>query len=188
MIKQKLTHIFAATLAVMTFTLLGNAQEHPSTVPAKEMKKLESLAGNWTIQSRYTPDEGKTWQSVPPSAVKLGFRQKNLMLAETPLETEKPGFHMENFITYDQYRKLYRMAAIDDMWGLMDVYEGTIDGDNLVLTNLKSGTFFPNESSGWRAFRITFELKSGERLMIVEKSDDGGKNWHPNFEITYTPA
>ena len=77
-------------------------------------------------------------------------------------------------------------AAIDDHWGLMDVYEGQIEGDALVLTNLKAGTFFPIGPDAWRAFRITLELKPEERLMIVDKSDDGEKNWQPNFEISYT--
>lgn len=179
------TFIVAYGLAVPAYNI-ASAQENASAAPLAAMEALAAMQGDWMIQSRFTQDDGKTWQSSGPNRVSITSRQKGLMISERPLETEKPGFHMENYITYDQYRKVYRMAAIDDYWGLMDVYEGKITDDRLVLTNLKSGTFFPVSAENWRAFRITLELNAGKRLMTVEKSDDGGKNWQPNFEVTYT--
>lgn len=186
MIRKLFTALFVSFgLTAVTFQV-SHAQGNASELPKAAMDVLANMKGEWSIQARFSPDDGKTWQDSEPNRVSVMPRQKGLMISEIPLEPEKPGFHMESHITYDQYRKVYRMAAIDDYWGIMDVYEGNMIDGQLVLTNLKSGTFFPVAAETWRAFRITLELAAGKRMMIVDKSDDGGKSWQPNFEITYT--
>lgn len=185
-----LNRILGTIAALLTVVVVGTefaaAQTDATAAPLAAMQALAVLSGEWVVQSKYSSDDGKTWQESTPNRVSVAMRQKGKILAETPLEPQKRGFHVESLITFDQYRKVYRMAAIDDYWGLMDVYEGNLEGDALVLTNLKAGTFFPIGPDAWRAFRITLELKPEKRMMIVEKSDDGGKSWQPNFEIGYT--
>lgn len=43
--------------------------------------------------------------------------------------------------SYDRYRKVYRVALIDNVIGLTDLYEGKFYGKKLVLSNLKTGTY-----------------------------------------------
>ena len=90
-------------------------------------------------------------------------------------------FIVETFITYDQYRKLYRLAAIDDTFGLMDIYEGDFMNDNtLQVTNLRADTNFPTNDGGEMYFRLTFtELDENTREFLVERSSDNGANWQP---------
>ena len=156
-----------------------------SKAPLAAMKKLQPLAGDWLMTAEYSADNGETWNKGEPEHIVLSLRQKDLMLHEVPQETGKPGFHTEMFIAYDQYRKLYRLIAVDDVWGLPDVYEGNIEDGKLVVNNLKSGTFFPIGENVWRGFRITLSLNADERTMVVDKTDDNGKSWQPNFRITY---
>ena len=177
--------ILIGSLLLLSIPLIAEEQ-NPSKVPHAAMQKLAFMQGDWMSVTEYTADDGKNWQVVAQAPAKVEFRQKELMLAELPVDTSTPGFHMETYITYDQYRKVYRKAAIDDAWGLMDMYEGTWQGDKLILDNLKSGTFFPNGDGTWRAFKLTIEKGEVKRLIHVDKSDDGGKSWQPSFRVTYT--
>ncbi len=168
----------------------SNAQEESapsvSTAPLQAMQRLAMLAGEWDMTVFTTADDGQTWDSNPAQIVVLKFAHKGFMLEEVPTDLDGPGFHMHTTLTYDQYRKVYRKAALDDVWGILDLYEGTLENDRLVLTNLASGTFFPLEDGRWRGFRLTLELKEDRRFMWVDKTDDEGESWQPAFKVEYT--
>lgn len=174
--------------ALFIFTAPLGAQEQPkaSQKPYSMMQKLAPLAGEWSMVNEYSPDGGKTWTKLPVAMVSVDFRLKGLLLAEKPEDLDTPGFKLETDLTYDQYRNVYRKAVIDDTWGIMDVYEGTMEGDKLVMTNLKSGTTFPMGEGVERAFRLTIEIAQPKRLMIIDASDDGGKTWMPAYKLTYS--
>ena len=159
-----------------------------SEPPYAAMQKLAPLAGRWRTVTENTNDGGKTWQASQAAEVIVVIKHKGLLMAEVPISPTASGFNMETYITYDQYRGVYRKAAIDDVWGIMDLYEGVLDGDQLVFTNLKSGTFFPVGEGRWRAFRLTVEIKTPKRQIAIEASDDGGKNWFPAFRVLYERA
>ena len=168
---------------------VSNAQDETvpdvSQVPLQAMQRLAPLAGAWDMTVFTTPDDGTTWNSNPAQVVDLRFAHKGFMLEEIPASLEAPGFHMRTYLAYDQYRNVYRKAALDDVWGILDLYEGTLEDDKLVLTNLASGTFFPLPDGKWRGFRLTLELKEELRWMWVDKTDDEGASWQPAFKVEY---
>ncbi|MBO6503472.1 MAG: DUF1579 family protein [Kordiimonadaceae bacterium] len=176
-------------LLLSPWSVAAHGQENvpgPSKEPLAAMEQLKDMLGTWQMVTDYSPDNGKTWQKSPPARSEFTLRQKGMMLVETPLDTDQPGFHLETIFGYDQYRDVYRLIAIDDYWGIVDLYEGTIEDNKLVVTNLKSGTFFPINETTSRAFQIAIDLTGDTRKMVIHKSDDGGKSWQPNFTITYT--
>lgn len=183
---KKLTFALLALLAAPIITAQQGTRPRASEKPYAMMDKLAVLEGNWTMVTEITEDGGQTWQAMPASTVTLTRRHKGMILAEIPTDITKPGFHMETYIAYDQYRNQYRKAAIDDVWGIMDIYEGKPDGDVIIFNNLKSGTTFPIENGVWRHFRLTMEIKSPRRVLYVEKSDNDGESWEPAFRSTYT--
>ncbi|SDE41994.1 DUF1579 family protein [Kordiimonas lacus] len=176
---------FLAFSGIVTVQADDAARPPVSEKPYGMMQKLALLEGRWTMTTEMTEDNGESWQAFPASEVDLHLRHKGMILAEIPADTASPGFHMETYISFDQYRNVYRKAAIDDVWGIMDMYEGTLEGDAIVFTNLKSGTTFPVGDGIWRNFRLTLELKSPTRMLHIEKSDDGGASWQKAFRITY---
>lgn len=181
------TAIYVLIVFVFFLSFDSQAQgKDPSSEPRENMALLNILQGHWKMQVSITNDAGETWQEMPETEVRIESRQKQLMLSEIPLDTTSAGFHMETHLTYDQYRQQFRKAAIDDVWGVMDIYEGGIEGDNLIMSNLRSKTFFPVGENTWRAFKLVMELKSPTRIMEVLKSDDGGTTWEPAFRVTYT--
>lgn len=176
--------ITALFLCAITFFGYGQTASE-SKVPLDAMEKLAVMHGKWELVVDMSFDNGKTWQSSPPGVVDIQPRHKGLLLAEIPKDLTSPGFHMETYLSFDQYRQVYRKAAIDDVWGVMDMYEGTIVDDALVMTNLKSQTFFPVAENTWRAFRLTMQLTQPTRTMTIEKSDDNGETWQPAFIARY---
>ncbi len=157
----------------------------PSSVPKNMMEKLSMISGQWKARTDFTNDDGKTWQQGGEKLVEFSYKQRGLLLEELPIEIDNKGFHMQTYISYDQYRQVFRKAAIDDVWGIMDLYQGNIIDDQLVLDNLSAGTFFPVQTGVWRGFRLTLELKSDNRWLLVDKTDDKGKTWQPAFRVFY---
>ena len=184
---KKLLVAAAATLMIFS-GVTGASADRPSVSdrPYEMMQAFAPLVGRWSMVTEMTNDGGQTWQKTPPQMVEIAYRHKELMLSEIPASTDGPGFHMESYITYDQYRGTYRKAAVDDVWGIMDIYEGGEHEGNIVFTNMKSGTFFPIAENVWRGFRLTVELKRPVRTMLIEKTDDDGESWQPAFRVTYT--
>lgn len=170
----------------LLFTPLASADDaarHPSDTPRAELAKLAPLLGTWIQTMSSTSDGGETWQTSAPETVSLVMRNKGLLVAETPHDTSGPGFNIETYFTYDQYRQVFRMAAMDDVWGLMDVYEGVMSDDGLTVTNLRSQTGFPTEQ-GLKLFRLQFQMPEGnERWVIIDGTFDGGDSWEPAFKI-----
>ena len=174
---------------LMLLPTLVYAQEaqipQASVVPLEKMAALGVLAGEWTVTVWSTEDGGETWSPTPAQDVDIAYRHKDFMLEEIPQDLDSPGFHMRTILTYDQYRGVYRKAALDDIWGILDLYEGDIEDGWLILDNLASETFFPVGEDTWRGFRLRMELKPGERWMWIDKTDDRGQSWQPAFKSEY---
>lgn len=167
-------------------TLYTQTIPEASKIPLKKLNELSPLLGTWSMVMESTYDNGNTWHKSDPIKVEVKSRLKGLSISEMPLEIAKDGFNLETFITFDQYRKVYRKAVIDDTWGIMDIYEGNIENGKLILTNLKSETFFPITEKISRGFKLIIELKSNKRIMEILKTDDLGKTWQPAFKSIYT--
>ena len=149
-------------------------------IPLEYMKKLNSILGEWdTVHFEYT-DEGE-WKKTAISKTIFTKKLKGKLIVEE-IRNLKPatGFIVETAITYDQYRHLYRLSAIDDTYGLMDIYEGKLENNTLVVTNLRAGTHFPTKEGGKMHFRLTFEeADHNNREFLVERSSDEGQTWLP---------
>lgn len=183
--------ISTVLLILTSFALAatGSAQDvampPESRAPLQAMERLAPLIGEWDMTVFTTSDDGRNWEATPAQAVNLGFVHKGLAIEEIPQSLDGPGFHMRTYLTYDQYREVYRKAALDDVWGILDLYEGRFEDGRLVMTNLESGTFFPLENGRWRGFRLTLELNADSRWMWVDKTDDEGRSWQPAFKVQY---
>jgi hypothetical protein len=179
--------LLSVTLNLLVMLAAFGERPPQSQIPWDAMQKLNPLLGEWEIISEFTPDAGKTWQAMPKKTIAVSLEHKDLVLSEIPTGGAPGGFEMMNFITYDQYRKVYRKAAMDDTWGIMDLYEGNFEGSELVVTNLKSGTFFPMPEGKWRAFKLRIELGDGNtRVTHIDHSEDGGATWVPSFKVSHT--
>ena len=175
------------TLALFVGSLSNAQDADPGAKARIQMQRLKVLEGDYDLVVSVTNDNGETWQEGPAQKVRIRLRHNELLLEELPVERAEQGFHMNTYLTFDQYRSVFRKAAIDDVWGVMDIYQGNIIDDTLVLTNLDSGTLFPVGPETWRGFRLSVPLIAGERTMLIEKTDDYGESWQPAYKSVYTP-
>lgn len=188
--RRRLPHLLRnipSLIILIACCTLAQEQQVPdvSKTPLQEMQNLSVLDGNWTMTVFVTEDAGRTWTATPRQNVVIDYVHQGFMLEEVPQDLAAPGFHMRTMITYDQYRQVFRKAALDDVWGILDIYAGSISDGQLVLDNLASETFFPVGEDTWRGFRLTMELKPGLRWMFIDKTDDKGKSWQPAFKVEY---
>ena len=171
-----------ACLGLSLFSSNLFAQEDVEKVPLEKMAKFESLLGDWNTTNYFYEDDD--WKQVATSHVKYFKKLKGKLVSEE-ITNVKPegGFVVESFISYDQYRNVYRLAAVDDTFGLMDIYEGNFENDKLFrVTNLRAGTNFPTSDGGELYFRLTFkEIDHDTREFLVEQSNDNGDNWLPMY-------
>lgn len=176
-------------LSLFLFSNKLYAQEDIEKIPLEKMAKFESLLGEWNTTNYFY--EENDWKEVATSHVKYFKKLKGKLVSEE-ISNVIPagGFVVESFISYDQYRNVYRLAAIDDTFGLMDIYEGDFENDKIFrVTNLRAGTNFPTSDGGELYFRLTFkEIDANTREFLVEQSNDNGQIWRPMYMNKLTRA
>ena len=80
-------------------------------------------------------------------------------------------------ISYDQVQDRYRMSSIDEVSGLLDIYEGSFDAEGrLVLDNLESGTLYLEHGTKIHN-RLTLAAADGGFHFGVEATEDLGQTW-----------
>ena len=135
---MNVSHLLRSGITLALGLFIGfsvNAQDvDPGAEARSQMQRLKVLEGDYSLVVHVTNDDGKTWQEGPAQKVRLRLRHNDLLLEELPVELAEQGFHMNTYLTFDQYRSVFRKAAIDDVWGVMDIYQGNIVDDTLVLS------------------------------------------------------
>ncbi len=173
-----------AALAVLVGanTTLAAAQDSPPTRRATgappEMQKLASMAGEWQIhgEARAAPDQA--WkpfetESRITAILKGAHLQESMLLPQL----SGPPIELLALWSYDRFRRVYRMAYLDDTYALFDVNEGSWENDRLVFTNLRVNT--PIVAGGQTIHsKITLSSLGPDGFHLEnEVSTDAGKTW-----------
>lgn len=116
-----------------------------------EMKALSMLKGDWEIDLFYPLDpksETAQWKAWSKSQSNIESVFDESYFLETsmgfPIYGGHEGYSRWEYkatFSYDRFRNIYRVSYIDNILGLLDVYEGVFEGDTLVLTNFNTNTF-----------------------------------------------
>ena len=176
--------VASACLAAAGASAADNLPE-TAQAPYDAMRELEGLKGAWTVSTEYVDQNGER-SMLSKDVVVAEESLRGLMLTEKHKERlEGQGFMLETDYSYDQYRNVYRLAATDDTWGVMDIYEGRVENGVLQATNLRSGTYFPTADGGKMHVRLTIPTKGDRRVMEVDHSLDEGESWRPLYRVTY---
>ena len=176
---------FVACAAVTT----TSAEDLPETAraPAAAMELLGDMAGDWETTVKIVTETGE-WKIQSINKARITSHLNGLLFTEEEIERiegDQGSPRLKVDYTYDQYRNVYRVSAVDSGWGLMDIYEGALNDGVLVLTNLRSGTSFPSEDGGTLHFQLRIPTHGDEKEMEVNLSSDGGTNWRPFYKINY---
>ena len=188
------TTISAAFAFLAIIVAPANATNEPSAIPdtAKipfaAMEKLNGLHGEWTATTAIINSEG-AWIEQHKDVVKFKPGLGGVLLTEQHVKRlSGTGFTLKTDFSFDQYRDHYRLTAVGNGWGLMDIYEGEVADDALLVDNLRSGTTFRLDDGREMHFRLTIPLKGDKRVMEIEQSTTAGKRWSPFYRVTYERA
>ncbi len=153
---------------------------------AEQMTALAALAGPWQVTVEQKPDP-----NAPPVTTKTTSTLTPLLggtALEERLTWTDQGRPVEEVRTWswDRFRKVYRLAAIDDVNGHLDVYEGTLADGKLTATNAETRTALttPDGKAVLGRYTLSNITPAGFRL-DWESSSDEGKTWTPGAAFTY---
>lgn len=180
--------MFRILMALFVSVLLAApalAQDEPGDIWAPEMDALGFLIGNYTVTGEAMTEDG--WQiSAEPTTATIAVGAADAGLIEDGAY-HVPGFAygLHAVYSYDGFREVYRVMLLDTVYGLMDIYEGQMDGSVLTLTNLRAGTSFMMPDGGELFLRIRIEPSETRHVFHVDGSVDEGAVWGPVYRFTY---
>lgn len=150
-----------------------------------EMARLAPMSGDWVARVEIMQEDG-SWRAAGEERVVIRYLLGDLALREEAAEHTLNGWKLETTIQYDQNRDVFRLVAMDDTWGNMDIYEGRIEDDGrLVLDNLRADTPYVGADGSRLHFRLSVEIAGFDRhVFLVEMSGDAGGSWRPYQRIT----
>ncbi len=126
--------VFCAASAVFADTPT-DAEQTQATHEVKlndGLARLKPFAGRWQIVA-FQPDANQQWQENERSQLSFDWVLGNRLL-ETSGHMQNSDFRLS--ISYDALKSVYRLALIDNLSGVLDIYEGNFDeSGTLVLTN-----------------------------------------------------
>lgn len=153
---------------------------------ADPMAPLRPLVGTWEVVTEARTPSGD-WHAAPPTRTEVVELLDGKLLQErSTLRIGELTFEMVTLFSYDPFRRVYRVAAIDHQSGMMDVAEGQIIDEALVVDNLRARTFFPWGDGREAAFRLTKRFTGPDRFLVeADVSFDEGRTWAPYTRSTY---
>ena len=178
--------------ALMLMSSLGAAAQTSETEnsPRQRLAFMSELTGDWVIYSRRMTEQGWVEAEPEPATVESLWDGQAYRQTETT-DFGNASYELVTHLTWDQYRSVYRITALDEGWGIMDVYEGGFDQNgDLVVTNLRSDTYFPwgPDQRAHFQLRWAFDDHAEGFVFHVLLTLDGGASWMPYFENTYRRA
>lgn len=163
--------VFLATLLLLVASNAARAE-------SDAMRALAFLDGTWSATYfTYADDGSKTEVGRNESVYRRSLNGQLIEESHTVLGTG-PAFPMRSFYSWDGGKGVYRLAAVDENGGMMDIYEGTLADNTLVMDNLAHGTFYALEDGRVMAFRLNWTFVSDDEVdLCVEMSLDRGETW-----------
>ena len=178
--------LLSLLILLISLTTSGLASEDPSNVPSKAMSKLAGIIGNWSVTTYYFDQQTQSFEQQAKSTLAVTSILKGLGIRETPVRLDEgKTIGIDITFGYDQYRNVYRLYVLDDSYGVPDVYEGQIERNQLIATNIDQGTHFPLKNGGKLEFRFTMDLSGDKRTVLIHMTADAGQQWLPMYRYEY---
>lgn len=155
--------------------------------PAPEVQRLAALAGEWDLHlTQFRPAKG-VYEPVPTGPCRVDVLLEGRFVRMTiELRTGPRPIRNDFFWSFDQFQHTYRLAVLDDYFGLLDSHEGAGDGTSITVNNLKAHTVFPTPRGDLLAeFQLRITGPDGFSLAQRATADEG-KTWAPVYRATAT--
>ena len=121
-----------------------------------------ALSGRWIVAKHYAEVRGKFKFAGIPQAVELVF-----------------------LWSWDPFQKEYRLVVLDDLVGLVDVFEQE-STDPLTLSDFSHGTYF-QDAHGRSYNRVTVDFVEGGAIRMQWAASRDGKSWSDFARLNVKP-
>lgn len=177
---------FAASLFIAGSTLASDlpAPPSPDASPlmklagrAPEMDAFQELVGNWNVTQRFYRPKRGVWETGPAFPMTFRARYEGMYIEADAVLPMGQGQSFRNtmIISYDKFRRVYRIAMMDGLVGLMDMFEGVRAGEVVVLDDVRTNTPGPNMRGELEYVRMTLSFPGAGRFLIEAQAQRGGQ-------------
>jgi hypothetical protein len=148
------------------------------------MGPLQPLVGNWKVAVQQRQQPGAPWQDSERTSAIAG-KMRGALLEETYQSSQ--GDEVIRTLSYDRFKKCYRMTQIDERQTQLDVREGEIGEDGVLsVSNLETGTSFETFGQTVHGRLSVKEIAADGFTVEQEFSIDGGESWFVAVKSVYT--
>ena len=152
----------------------------PNAEALAEMSRLAPTAGEWQARILERDEQG-AWREIGTERQSIHYLLNDLALREAAPERAVQGWRLESTIQYDHELDVFRLAAIDDTWGRMDIYEGEWTAPGVLqLDNVETGHGYTAGPDQTVFFRLTTTIiDTNHNEFQVDMTTDHGESWIP---------
>ncbi|MEZ5317800.1 MAG: DUF1579 family protein [Vicinamibacterales bacterium] len=150
--------------------------------PPQDMRKIAFLEGRWAVTPEFgdVRDLSRPWLATKTVTTTFRPRLGGAFLEADLAVTWPDGqvWQTTSIWSFDRFRKTFRVVYLDDLWGLLDVYEGDFVDGRLTLSNERAATLGPPGADGRRLIGRTVvrDITPGGFVIEWETSADG-RTW-----------
>jgi hypothetical protein len=143
--------------------------------PPAEMVRLQPLIGEWRVA--LSTSSGKSITGARPFTISQELGGTTVVMRGAYPGGSGPEISILVLLCYDRFNHRYRMAVADDYSAQLDIYEGTLEENRLVLDNLRANTFIPDEAGKPQHVQAQFTLEKDHFTIATRGTVDGGRTW-----------
>ncbi len=157
------------------------AQVNAGGCASVEGQKLKFLLGEWKVTSKFRlSKQPEQWEETQARS-KITSRFEDCLLVEH-FEGKRQGhsFTATGLYAYDRNAKNYQWVGFDSEHGVLTLYVGGLNGNDLVLESKV-------EISGQtvRLRRVWTQRATGGFEVRSQRSTDAGRNWDTAWHMIY---
>jgi hypothetical protein len=144
------------------------------------MERLGFLAGPWSVTPEFgSPDGG--WSATEAAETEFSaILGGTFWWSETPITwPDGQVWSTVSIWSYDRFRNEYRVTFLDDLWGLLDVYEGRFEDGELKVSNGRSQTWGPSTGGPPAMARVVLHDVSERSFVLEWEGSTDGVAWSP---------
>jgi hypothetical protein len=186
--KLKTTLLGISVLLLFGTTAAVNAQT--TRDPIRVDRLAAKMVGSWHVLAADVDQAGTIHEASEESMATIVPLFEGVALQED-VKIRAPGSGHDLLVTYSWEPTInkYRVAILDRAYGILDIYEGDLEGNTLLVDNLATATRFETASGARMAFRLRWEFLSESSFrQTIELTRDEGANWAPFMRNSYRRA
>ncbi|MBP6011412.1 MAG: hypothetical protein KBA31_04210 [Alphaproteobacteria bacterium] len=144
---------------------------------APEMEPFQTLVGAWLVTQRFYRPKRGIWEQGPGFDMTFTARYEGMFIDSEQVIpfTDTQSWRNTFVISYDKFRRVYRLAMMDGIVGLMDIFEGERVGDQIVLDDVRTNTPGPNLRGDLEYVQMTLSFPVPDQFLIAVRARREGR-------------